>query len=316
MPVAPVPGSISHKFGEDRGTRRHNGVDYAVEEGTPVRAAASGRVVRSTMHKPTEEIVIGKKGKKEKKFRGSYGNVIIIYHGQDIETFAHIYTLYAHLEERSVRVKDEVRLGQVIGSSGRTGTRQGHYNWKGGYELHFEVISSSEGIKWLNLDAHFAAMSKRKDPERFLRRSEKSFCLQLETDTSGPRPLTDREKAFLKPYIPQVVLDNAVLHIGKMPFYAPDWAAAITRGNNIYFNERSAIFSTPKEMALLAHELVHVGQYRDGMTWLEYISASAGALLRGEDQYHDNRFEIEASKKEVKIQQSLNSKYGGKLICP
>ncbi len=45
MPKAPVPGSISHKFGEDRRTTKHNGVDYPVEKGTPVKASASGRVV-------------------------------------------------------------------------------------------------------------------------------------------------------------------------------------------------------------------------------------------------------------------------------
>ncbi len=103
MPVAPVPGPISHEFGEDRRTRTHNGVDYAVDKGTPVKASASGRVVAATFLNPKEDKIV-ENGKEKKKFTGAYGNVIVIYHGRNIETSTHTYTLYAHLDERSVSV--------------------------------------------------------------------------------------------------------------------------------------------------------------------------------------------------------------------
>ncbi len=60
----------------------------------------------------------------------------------------------------------------MIGTSGRTGTRQDFYNRNGGYELHFELIKSSTELTWVkagNLDFHFADENKRKDPERFIR---------------------------------------------------------------------------------------------------------------------------------------------------
>jgi murein DD-endopeptidase MepM/ murein hydrolase activator NlpD len=93
MPIAPTTKKISRIFGKSRGKRRHNGIDYDVEKGTPVKASADGIVVRSTMHEPTERIVLKKQvdnmGEKEKKFFGSYGNVIIIYHGQDLKKLKH-----------------------------------------------------------------------------------------------------------------------------------------------------------------------------------------------------------------------------------
>ena len=181
MPKAPVAGDISHPFGEKRWKRYHNGVDYKVDPGTPVKASAAGIVVRSTFHEPREKIFTGKKGKKEKKFTGSYGNVIIIYHGQDIKTRKFTYTLYAHLKERSVSTKDEVKTGQVIGSSGRSGTRQGFYNHKGGYKLHFEVIESSAVLNWVkkgSLDFRCTSESWRIDPERFFRRSSEVVWLE------------------------------------------------------------------------------------------------------------------------------------------
>ncbi len=109
-------------------------------------------------------------GKEKKKFTGAYGNVVVIYHGRDIVTFAHIYTLYAHLDERSVSWNEKVKLGQTIGTSGRSGTRQGYYNWKGGYGLHFEVLKAPRELTSAGLIRAYANKDLyRKDPERFLR---------------------------------------------------------------------------------------------------------------------------------------------------
>jgi RHS repeat-associated protein len=90
-------------------------------------------------------------------------------------------------------------------------------------------------------------------------------------DPLGLRALTDCEKSLLTPYIPQVDLDNADLHDGEVPRYLPSDMAGITRGNDIYFRPGVYEGGTVAGTALLAHELVHVGQYRNGMTWYKYL---------------------------------------------
>ena len=67
MPIAPTTKKVTHPFGENRGVRRHNGIDYDVEKGTPVKASADGIVLRSTYHEPKAWEEIDKKGKKKGK---------------------------------------------------------------------------------------------------------------------------------------------------------------------------------------------------------------------------------------------------------
>ncbi|MHA6881787.1 eCIS core domain-containing protein [Ralstonia pseudosolanacearum] len=83
-----------------------------------------------------------------------------------------------------------------------------------------------------------------------------------------------------------------------MPWYAPDWAAGITRGNDIYFRDPQQTFCTPRDVALLGHELIHVGQYREGMTWLSYLLASKGG-------YESNPYETAAYEMQRKIQSEV-----------
>lgn len=90
-------------------------------------------------------------------------------------------------------------------------------------------------------------------------------------DRRRGRPLSTLEKEALAPYIATVDLHSAVLHEGTVPRYLPGRFQAIARGNHIYF--RAGVYdpSRPEGLALLGHELVHVGQYRRGMTWLRYL---------------------------------------------
>jgi RHS repeat-associated protein len=81
------------------------------------------------------------------------------------------------------------------------------------------------------------------------------------TDPLGLRPLTDCEKKMLSPYIPQEDLDNADLHDGEVPWYLGSNFIAVTRGNDIYFRPGVYDPSISEGLALLGHELVHVGQY-------------------------------------------------------
>jgi uncharacterized protein RhaS with RHS repeats len=82
------------------------------------------------------------------------------------------------------------------------------------------------------------------------------------TDPFGLRPLTACEKQKLAPYIPKIDLDKADLHDGEVPWYLGKDYAGITRGNDIYFRPGVYDPSTIDGLAVLGHELVHVGQYR------------------------------------------------------
>lgn len=110
----PVPGysRISSPFGNRihpilRVQRLHTGIDIPAASGTPVVAAAQGKVVSS-------QVI------------GSYGNAVIIDHGGGI------MTLYAHNSRNVVKVGDQVSRGQKIAEIGSTGASTGPH-------LHFEV---------------------------------------------------------------------------------------------------------------------------------------------------------------------------------
>lgn len=90
------------------GARRfHRGLDLRADEGTPVHASADGRVLRSSG-------------------TGAYGNLLVIDHGEGLET------LYAHHSRNLVRAGERVRRGQVIALVGHTGNATGDH-------LHFEL---------------------------------------------------------------------------------------------------------------------------------------------------------------------------------
>jgi YD repeat-containing protein len=85
------------------------------------------------------------------------------------------------------------------------------------------------------------------------------------------RPLTDCEKCALAPYIPQVDLNDARIHTNGVPWYTPPKAVGITNHNDIYFRPGAYDSSTAEGLALLGHELVHVGQFRNGMNDFTYF---------------------------------------------
>jgi RHS repeat-associated protein len=127
------------------------------------------------------------------------------------------------------------------------------------------------------------------------------------TDPFGLRRLTDCEKQKLAPYIPKIDLDKADLHDGEVPWYLGKDYSGITRGNDIYFRPGVYDSSTIDGLAVLGHELVHVGQYRNGLTWLKYLIASRHG-------YDKNPYEKPAYDKEKEINQDMaKGKCGG---CP
>lgn len=96
---------ISQYFG-----RGHTGVDYMSDVGTPVRSAAPGRIIKTSVG-----------------WSGGYGNQILVDHGGGR------VTRYAHLSSINVDVGQSVGQGEVIGYSGNTGRSTGPH-------LHFELI--------------------------------------------------------------------------------------------------------------------------------------------------------------------------------
>jgi len=75
----------------------------------------------------------------------------------------------------------------------------------------------------------------------------------------------------------------------------------------IFIFEIPTRIATSVGIALLGHELVHVGQYAEGMTWLSYI-------IQG---YEENPYELDAYLISDTILDYLKEKYGDKLPpCP
>jgi len=108
--IVPTEGTITLTFGDtlyinDKFSGSHFGIDYANVEGTSVNASNSGIVTLA------EETM-------------SYGNTIVIDHGQNV------FTMYLHLNEISVKKDQQVEKGQLIGLMGSTGVSTGSH-------LHF-----------------------------------------------------------------------------------------------------------------------------------------------------------------------------------
>lgn len=102
----------------------HDGTDFGVACGTPVRAAASGTIV-------------------EQYFNGAYGNRIILNNG--VKRGVSVVTTYNHLSRFALGVGSKVSRGQLIGYSGTTG-------YSTGCHLHFMVLVNGATVNpmsWL-----------------------------------------------------------------------------------------------------------------------------------------------------------------------
>lgn len=115
----PVHGRLTSGFGERFHpilgyVRFHKGVDLAVSAGTPIVAAADGRVVSAGWH-------------------GGYGRQVAIAHAGGIET------TYGHMSQIAAYAGEMVRRGQVIGYVGSSGLSTGPH-------LHFEVTRNGQPV--------------------------------------------------------------------------------------------------------------------------------------------------------------------------
>jgi hypothetical protein len=110
----PLKGEISNEF-DANPYHRHDGIDIPAPKGTPIRAAAPGKVVYSG-----------------DQFSG-YGKMIIIEHNDELST------IYAHCDVLLVYEDDIVTAGHIIAKVGDTGRTTG-------YHLHFEVRKNNQAV--------------------------------------------------------------------------------------------------------------------------------------------------------------------------
>ena len=128
----PVQGAYRETSGfgyrSDPFTRRatfHEGTDLAAFTGAPIIAPASGRVIHAGV-------------------KGAYGRTVEIDHGAGFKT------RYGHMNSISVKVGQEVTIGQKMGTMGSTGRSTGPH-------LHYEIYfrgKSYDPLKFLRAGKH------------------------------------------------------------------------------------------------------------------------------------------------------------------
>lgn len=109
----PVSGPVTSGFGSRWG-RMHEGIDIAVAEGTPVRAAAAGSVIYAG-------------------WMSGYGNLVVVDHANGLST------AYAHNSSVAVAVGQSVAAGEIVSYSGNTGNSTGPH-------VHFEVRVNGSAV--------------------------------------------------------------------------------------------------------------------------------------------------------------------------
>ncbi|MET0467630.1 MAG: peptidoglycan DD-metalloendopeptidase family protein [Aeromicrobium sp.] len=125
----PVSGPITSPYGMRRHPitgvyKLHDGTDFGVGCGTPIRAAAGGTIV-------------------SQYYNGGYGNRVILNNG--VKRGKSVITTYNHLSRFARSSGSRVSRGEVIGYVGSTG-------YSTGCHLHFMVLvngSTTNPMNWL-----------------------------------------------------------------------------------------------------------------------------------------------------------------------
>lgn len=125
--IRPVPGSITSPFGYRihpiyHYWGLHDGTDFGVSCGEPMRAIASGTVI-------------------EKYWSSVYGNRLYLSLGQI--NGKNITAVYNHATGYRVGVGDHVKQGETVGYVGSTG-------WSTGCHLHFTILVNGTAVNPMN----------------------------------------------------------------------------------------------------------------------------------------------------------------------
>ncbi len=126
---------VSSHYNEDRGNRKHKGLDIAAPAGTPIISPVRG------------EIVVAKWG-------NAYGNYIDV---KDADT-GQIHR-FAHMPSLDVKVGQKVGRGDQIGKVGNTGRSTGAH-------IHWELRTSSTGRGENTRDIMEWAVNQNQNPPR------------------------------------------------------------------------------------------------------------------------------------------------------
>jgi len=111
----PVRGKVITSYGAKTNGKSNDGINLAVPEGTPVKAAEDGVVAYSG-----------------NELKG-YGNLVLVRHSNGY------VTAYAHASELMVKRGDTIKRGQIIAKSGQSGE-------VGSPQLHFEIRKGSSPV--------------------------------------------------------------------------------------------------------------------------------------------------------------------------
>ena len=116
---------VSSKWGENRGSYKHDGVDFAVPSGTPVYAIADGIVVKVRPDEPR------------------CGGIVKINHGDGFEA------IFCHLKSFSVSNNQTVKSGTLLGYSGG-GADDPNKGSSRGAHLHFAMKKNGTTVNPLS----------------------------------------------------------------------------------------------------------------------------------------------------------------------
>lgn len=131
--VASAFGAITRYDGSRRPMDRfgglHGGIDITLEEGTPLRAIAAGKVVSAGAG-------------------GVFtGNFLWLRHAPDDTGLPFwLYAKYQHFQDEStLGAGRTVKAGEIVGRSGKTGTQGKHYGATGYPHLHLTTFAGPSG---------------------------------------------------------------------------------------------------------------------------------------------------------------------------
>lgn len=107
--IRPISGTITSRFGavSSRRVSKHTGLDIAASTGTKIKATAGGTVTFAG-------------------YKSSYGYMVVINHGNGIETY------YGHCSKLYLKAGQQVNQGDIIAAVGNTGNSTGPH-------LHLEI---------------------------------------------------------------------------------------------------------------------------------------------------------------------------------